>query len=276
MTIFKHLLIVLAIVLTAANWSGSSGGVSGLTATDNLCIKTSGTGGNLLEAEPDCVIADNGIISAGGFETSSGTVRYNGTTIDGGSGLITFGGVSAPAFDVNAADTTAFTTTFRFRPQNAATMGIIIKAHGSQTASLQEWQNNSDVALLTVTADGNIVGNGATLLYGMVNRQLASTTASLSIANCGATVVSNSADVQVLPEASTALGCRYTFVCGTADDFDINPADATDAIGITGALTPAAGDALRCTDIGAGFVLEAVGADLWAVISTNGTITDVN
>jgi len=39
------------------------------------------------------------------------------------------------------------------------------------------------------------------------------------------TFVSNSADVIVLPEASTVLGCRLTFVCGTADDFDIDPAD---------------------------------------------------
>ncbi len=79
-----------------------------------------------------------------------------------------------------------------------------------------------------------------------------------------------------LPEASTVLGCRLTFICGTADDFDINPADATDVLGITGALAGAAGDEYRCTDIGAGLVIEAVAADLWAVISTNGTITDVD
>ena len=114
---------------------------------------------------------------------------------------------------------------------------------------------------------------------------VASTTTSLTAAQCGSTIVSDSADVVTLPEASTVLGCKYTFVCGTADDFDVNPADATDVIGITGSITgvntttvlaPAAGDALRCTDIGAGFVLKAVGANLWAVLSTNGIITDVN
>jgi hypothetical protein len=120
---------------------------------------------------------------------------------------------------------------------------------------------------------------------GLLQNQVASTTTTITAAQCGSTFVSDSADVLTLPEASTVLGCRLTFVCGTADDFDINPADATDVIGITGSITgantttvlaPAAGDALRCTDIGAGFVLEAVGADLWAVLSTNGIITDVN
>jgi len=114
---------------------------------------------------------------------------------------------------------------------------------------------------------------------------VASTTVAITAAQCGSTFVSNSADVMTLPEASTVLGCRLTFVCGTADDFDVNPADATDTIGITGSVTgtntttvlaPSAGDALRCTDIGAGFQLQAVGANLWAVLGTNGIITDVN
>lgn len=116
--------------------------------------------------------------------------------------------------------------------------------------------------------------------------QIASSTTSLTSVQCGSTVVSNSADVVTLPEASTVLGCRFTFVCGTADDLDVNPADGTDQIGpvvnITGtntttALAPAAGDAIRCTDIGSSITLEAVGANLWVAIgATTGTWTDVN
>jgi len=145
---------------------------------------------------------------------------------------------------------------------------------------------NQDV---TVVQDllplSTITGDGGAALVGMLNNQVASASATLTIAQCGSTIVSNSADVEVLPEASTALGCRYTFVCGTADDFDVNPNDGTDTIGnysyISGTnttvdVTPSAGDAIRCTDIGDGFVLEAVGADLWAVISVMGVITDVN
>lgn len=97
--------------------------------------------------------------------------------------------------------------------------------------------------------------------------------------------MSNSADVVTLPEASTVLGCRYTFVCGTADDFDVNPNDGTDVIGpvnsVAGgtgaAITPSAGDAIRCTDIGSSITLEAVGADRWVTLGVgNGAWSDVN
>lgn len=141
-----------------------------------------------------------------------------------------------------------------------------------------------DGTVLTLT--GDIVGDGGDQLYGFKQDQVASTSASLTIAQCGKTIVSNSADVIVLPEASTALGCRYTFVCGTADDFDIDPADGTDAIGsvsttngTTGVVTlaPSAGDEIRCTDIGGSITLEAIAADLWAQVGGgNGIWTDVN
>lgn len=124
------------------------------------------------------------------------------------------------------------------------------------------------------------------LLIESIQTQVASTTTTLTTAQCGSTIVSNSADVVTLPEASTALGCRYTFVCGTADDFDVNPADATDVIGpvsttngTTGVvtLTPSAGDAIRCTDIGGSITLEAIGVDRWAQVGGgNGIWTDVN
>lgn len=138
----------------------------------------------------------------------------------------------------------------------------------------------------TSTLSGDVVGDGADQLYGFLQDQVASTTASTTAAQCGKTFVSNSADVMTLPEASTVLGCRQTFVCGTTDDFDINPADGTDVIGPVSTtngttavvtLTPSAGDAIRCTDIGGAITLEAVGADRWAqVAGGNGVWTDVN
>lgn len=116
--------------------------------------------------------------------------------------------------------------------------------------------------------------------------QVASTTTTLTSSQCGSTIISNSADVVTLPEASTVLGCRFTFVCGTADDFDINPNDGTDTIlsvsttnGTTGVVTlaPSAGDAIRCTDIGGSITLEAIGANSWAQVGGgNGIWTDVN
>ena len=140
-------------------------------------------------------------------------------------------------------------------------------------------------AKLTVANANTLLGAGSGTVSGYKQSQVASTTTALTIAQCGSTIISNSADVVTLPEASTALGCRYTFVCGTADDFDVNPADATDVIGVinsvaagTGAaITPSAGDAIRCTDIGSSITIEAVAANLWSAIGVgNGAWTDVN
>jgi hypothetical protein len=150
--------------------------------------------------------------------------------------------------------------------------------------------NASAIATMTGSSGafaltGALTGDGGDALYGFLKNQVASTTTALTIAQCGSTIVSNSADVMTLPEASTALGCRYTFVCGTADDLDVNPSDGTDQISVvnsvaggTGAaITPSAGDAIRCTDIGSSIVLEAVAADLWVTIGVgNGAWTDVN
>jgi hypothetical protein len=147
-----------------------------------------------------------------------------------------------------------------------------------------DWVAATDVQGLGAAKD--FAANGTVQLYGFLQDQVASTTVAITAAQCGKTFVSNSADVMTLPEASTVLGCRYTFVCGTADDFDVNPADGTDQItsvsttnGTTGVVTlaPSAGDAIRCTDIGGSITLEAVGANAWSqVAGGNGIWTDVN
>jgi len=156
---------------------------------------------------------------------------------------------------------------------------VTLNADGSQSLSTLAVSGAS-------TLSGDVIGDGGDQMYGFLQDQVASTTVATTAAQCGKTFVSNSADVMTLPEASTVLGCRQTFVCGTADDFDINPADGTDVIGpvsttngTTGVvtLTPSAGDAIRCTDIGGSITLEAIGADRWAQVGGgNGIWTDVN
>lgn len=138
----------------------------------------------------------------------------------------------------------------------------------------------------TVVFDASAGVMKKVLATSSLRTQVASTTTAITASQCGSTFVSNSADVMTLPEASTVLGCRLTFVCGTADDFDINPADGTDQItsvsttnGTTGVVTlaPSAGDAIRCTDIGGSITLEAIGANAWSQVGGgNGIWTDVN
>jgi len=165
-----------------------------------------------------------------------------------------------------------------FALSNLAVASVGVKANGTKQGVVKDLNFTSGVT-------ATVSGSTATITTG-VQGQVASTTAAITAAQAGKTFISNSADVMTLPEASTVLGARYTFVCGTADDFDINPADATDVIGpvsttngTTGVvtLTPAAGDAIRCTDIGGSITLEAIGNDRWAQVSGgNGIWTDVN
>jgi len=141
-------------------------------------------------------------------------------------------------------------------------------------------------AAMEIDASLNVAGPGSGSMSGFLRAQVASTTTTITASQCGSTFVSDSADVMTLPEASTVLGCRLTFVCGTADDFDINPNDGTDSFGSISTtngttavvtLSPSAGDAIRCTDIGGSITVEAVGADLWAQVGGgNGIWTDVN
>ncbi len=131
-----------------------------------------------------------------------------------------------------------------------------------------------------VTFVQNVVGLGTDSLSGFLQKQVAITTTTITAAQCGSTFVGDSADVIVLPEASTVLGCRLTFVSGTADDVDIDPADATDEFASCtvsgGTIDGAAGDEYRLTDIGTSLTIEAIGANLWACVAHNGPITDVN
>jgi hypothetical protein len=153
-----------------------------------------------------------------------------------------------------------------------------------QLGNMNELQCGSNMSC-TKSAYGVATMDLDSTLVGMLQTQTDSTTVGLTSAACGTTILSNSADVVTLPEASTVLGCRITFICGTADDFDVNPADASDTIsalnsvaaGTGAAIAPSAGDAIRCTDIGSSATLQAVGANLWAAVGVaNGAWTDVN
>lgn len=146
--------------------------------------------------------------------------------------------------------------------------------------------SGSQVAKFTMSTGGNVTmvgsvtGDGGDALSGFLQKQVVATTTTITAAQCGSTFVGGAGVVMTLPEASTVLGCRLTFIDGGANDIDINPNDGTDQIGaITasgGTITPSAGDAIRITDIGASVTLEAVGNDLWAAVSHNGSVTDVN
>lgn len=150
---------------------------------------------------------------------------------------------------------------------------------GAEVGQFQKFQCGPNITCSQST--------GRLLFNTGIVKQVAATTTSATAAQCGSTFINSAAGhVLTLPEASTVLGCRYTFVCGDAQDFDINPADGTDTIGSVSTtngstavvtLAPSAGDAIRCTDAGGAITLEATGADAWTqVAGGNGIWTDVN
>lgn len=123
--------------------------------------------------------------------------------------------------------------------------------------------------------NGGLIGNGGSLMvqYGYRRALVSATAVSLTAAQCGKIFYNAGAVQPVLPEASTVLGCSYTFVVANASNFDINPADGVDYIQ---GLTNAAGDAIRNATVGGAVTLTAVGNDLWVATAIYGTWSDIN
>ena len=105
-----------------------------------------------------------------------------------------------------------------------------------------------------------------------VSPQVAASATTITADQCGSTF-SNAAAVQMeLPEASTVIGCKLTFVTLNASNFDINPDDADQIL----VLTNAVGDAIRNATVGNSVTLQAVSASQWVVVGEKGTWTDIN
>lgn len=123
------------------------------------------------------------------------------------------------------------------------------------------------------TLSGNIVGDGGDAIYGFKQSQVAATATTITAAQCGKTFINAGAIEMELPEASTVLGCRLTFIVGNASNFTIDP-DAADSIVL---LTNAAGDSLIADAVGESLTIEAISASEWAPVGAEkGTWTDSN
>jgi hypothetical protein len=126
---------------------------------------------------------------------------------------------------------------------------------------------NCDVGL-TCSKKRGTVSVSATHI-GAIEAAVAGT---LTAAKCGKTFYNTAAVELDLPEASTVLGCRYTFVTLNASNFDIDPDDADQIL----VQTDAAGDRTRNATVGNSITLEAVSASQWAVVGILGTWSDAN
>lgn len=108
---------------------------------------------------------------------------------------------------------------------------------------------------------------------GVLQTQVAATATTITAAQCGSTFINSGVIEMELPEASTVLGCRLTFIVGAAAALTIDP-DAADQILL---LTDAAGDSLVADAAGESLVLEAISATQWAPVGAEkGIWTDSN
>ena len=124
-----------------------------------------------------------------------------------------------------------------------------------------------------VTFVQNVLGLGTDSLSGFLQKQVTATATTITAAQCGSTFINSGAIEMELPEASTVLGCRLTFIIGNASAFTIDP-DGGDQIML---LTNAAGDSLIADAVGESLVIEAISASAWAPVGAEkGTWTDSN
>lgn len=139
--------------------------------------------------------------------------------------------------------------------------------------TLSNKTSGSYVVKLSVAAsDGDVTGPGTGEMSGFLQKMVAATATTITAAQCGSTFY-NSGAVQIeLPEASTAIGCRLTFVTLNAANFDVNPDDADQIL----VLTNAAGDMIRNATLGNTVTLQAVSASQWVQIGIAGTWSDAN
>lgn len=144
-----------------------------------------------------------------------------------------------------------------------------------------EDNNGDDMFAVNTGGDldvnGNIVGDGGGQMYGMLRTVTVDADARTITTAEAQTVIVNTgqagAGVKALPEASTAHGVQITFVVTTGgQNFDINPDDADQILG----LTDAAGDAIRCSTAGSTVTLLCVDDTNWVVVSSYGTWADAN
>lgn len=120
---------------------------------------------------------------------------------------------------------------------------------------------------------GSLTGTGTGTISGYLAPVVAASATTITAAQCGSTFVSAGAVEMELPEASTVIGCKLTFIVGAVANFTIDP-DAADTIIL---LTNAAGDSLIADAVGEAITIQAISATQWAVTGAEkGTWTDSN
>ena len=228
------------------------------TVTDALLFTTSGGSAVITDAID---ASDAGIVNA--LTTGANDLSGSNWSITGSTGAAVFVGVTSGSGDVNVGSSKLIIAgaTGKITGTSAADIDL------NSVFTVDATQGDTVVAgTLTVNGD-QIIGDGSTEIIGFNQDVVADIdNEAITIAQSG-TIWTNASDgdgtVFTLPEASTAIGCRYTFVVLAAQNLNINPFDATDRF--VSPITNAAGDSIQSATIGDSVTVLCVGADTWVI-----------
>lgn len=161
---------------------------------------------------------------------------------------------------------------FEVKTDAAGSLGIFNRINCDASLTCARIANG----VLDISSSGaftaDVVGDGGDQLYGFLQNQVAATATTITASQCGSSFINGGAVQMELPEASTVLGCRLTFITGDASNFDVNPDDADQIL----VETNAAGDAMRNATLGNSITIEAISASEWVVVAINGTYSDID
>jgi hypothetical protein len=132
--------------------------------------------------------------------------------------------------------------------------------------------NNITTHMSIAAASGDVTGSGSNSMSGFLDELVLATATTITASQCGQTFYNGGAIEIELPEASTVIGCRLTFVVMNASAFHIDP-DAADLVLHS---TNVAGDRILNSTLGSSITIVAMSASQWAVTDINGTWTDAN
>jgi hypothetical protein len=155
-------------------------------------------------------------------------------------------------------------------------IGILMLFSFSAFAGFQAFNGEQDLNIFNkVKCAGGIECSkaGDKLMVQAGGSVVAATSGTLTSAQCGSTFLSSGAVEIDLPDASTVLGCEYTFIVGNASNMVIDPSVGDQIL----LLTDSAGDSITADAVGESVKLKAISANAWAVVGAEkGTWSDTN
>jgi len=278
----------------------NTGGSVNLSATEDIADAVTiaaTTGGVDITADGAAASDLDLVCTNGSANLSGGEDAADAIVLSAGAGGIDISAVGEATQDIDITNTGGSVNVTA--TENAANAIYVhanggttetIKIHADQGDTVTSIEIVSDDGGITIDAgadddinvtspldvDDAIVGDGGGAISGMLQtvtndadgKTVAIAESQTAQTNAGAI----GGGIWNLPEASTAIGAQFTFVCMAAQNLDVNPDNADQILG----LASAAGDAIRNATAGNTVTLLAVDATNWVVVSSYGTWTDVN